>query len=188
MKAYHLRSHPDIAKMLCNYFDLKAKEKQYLSDISAMENALTTGRQIESTESLIRSIVFARHEHIGGASNRTSDPTHNAANQLIHEIQAQDKATEDIQRVLARRKNQLEGIQREIAQVDTYMQTLTSTEQQLICLYYDKQYSLPRIAETLLINQRHYSIKTIKRAKQEALRKLAMVIVPDDISTPLKPP
>ena len=94
MKAYHLRSHPDIAKMLCNYFDLKAKEKQYLSDISAMENALTTGRQIESTESLIRSIVFARHEHIGGASNRTSDSTYNAVNQLSHEIQAQDKATD----------------------------------------------------------------------------------------------
>ena len=188
MKAYHLRSHPDIAKMLCNYFDLKAKEKQYLSDISAMENALTTGRQIESTESLIRSIVFARHEHIGGTSNRTSDSTYNAVNQLSHEIQAQDKATEDIQRSLALRKNQLEGIQREIAQVDTHMQTLTSTEQQLICLYYGKQYSLSRIAEILLINQRHYSVKTIKRAKQEALRKLAMVIVPDDISTPLKLP
>ena len=109
MKAYHLRSHPDIAKMLCNYFDLKAKEKQYLSDISAMENALTTGRQIESTESLIRSIVFARHEHIGGASNRTSDSTYNAVNQLSHEIQAQDKATEDIQRALALRKKTAGG-------------------------------------------------------------------------------
>ena len=188
MNKYWMRSYPEISQRLLDYYQWKAKEQRYLSDISAMENCLATGRQIESTESLIRSIVFARHEHIGGASNRTSDSTYNAVNQLSHEIQAQDKATEDIQRVLARRKIQLEGIQREIAQVDTYMQTLTSTEQQLICLYYDKQYSLPRIAETLLINQRHYSVKTIKRAKQEALRKLTMVIVPDDISTPLKLP
>ena len=188
MKAYHLRSHPDIAKMLCNYFDLKAKEKQYLSDISAMENALTTGRQIESTESLIRSIVFARHEHIGGASNRTSDPTYNAVNQLSHEIQAQDKATEDIQRALALRKKQLEDIQREVAAVEAALRTLTPAECQLIHMYYGKQYTLQQVADCLLINYRHYGLKTIKRAKKVALKHLAIGLMLDDISTPLKLP
>ena len=72
--------------------------------------------------------------------------------------------------------------------MEAALRTLTPAECQLIHMDYGKQYSLPRIAETLLIDQRHYSVKTIKRAKQEALKKLAMVIVPDDISTPLKLP
>jgi len=187
MKEYHTRSYPAIAKLLCDYYVWKAVEHRYLSDISAMEKALITGRQIESTESLIRSIVFARHEHIGGASNRISDPTHNAASQLPHEIQAQNEAIEGIQRVLALRKKQLEGIQRDIAWVDAYMQTLTATEQQLCYLYYGKQYSLPRIANTLLINYRHYSLNSIKRAKEAALKKLDIIIT-SEIEKPLKLP
>ena len=101
-------------------------------------------------------------------------------NYLTHEIQAQDKATEDIQRALA--------LRREVAAVEAALRTLTPAECQLIHMYYGKQYTLQQVADCLLINYRHYSIKTIKRAKQEALRKLAMVIVPDDISTPLKLP
>ena len=187
MNKYWMRSYPEISQRLLDYYQWKAKEQRYLSDISAMENCLATGRQIESTESLIRSIVFARHEHIGGASNRTSDSTYNAVNQLSHEIQAQDKATEDIQRALGLRKKQLEDIQREITLVETYLKQLTGAERQVIHAFYGKGYTLQQIADTLLINYRHYSKITIKRLKMEALKHLDMIIQ-DDISNPLKLP
>ena len=183
-----MRSYPETSQRLVDYYQWKAKEQRYLSDISAMENCLATGRQIESTESLIRSIVFQRHEHIGGASNRTPDSTYNAVNQLSHEIQAQDKATEDIQRALALRKKQLEDIQREVAAVEAALRALTPAECQLIHMYYGKQYTLQQVADCLLINYRHYGLKTIKRAKKVALKHLAMGLMLDGISKPLKLP
>ena len=40
----------------------------------------------------------------------------------------------------------------------------------------------------LLINYRHYGLKTVKRAKKVALKHLAMVLMLDGISKPLKLP
>ena len=59
---------------------------------------------------------------------------------------------------------------------------------QLIHMYYGKQYTLQQVADCLLINYRHYGLKTIKRAKEVALRHLAMVLMLDGISKSLKPP